>query len=100
MNIDIKPLVEKYPNDAELGSKVREIYWDRIDKINKLYEEGNTITYWTARGSVTKIDWYNVTKKQLEMWGCKYHNLSVGKKPAYDLLICDKAINSEEFFKK
>jgi hypothetical protein len=73
---------------------------DRIDKINKLYEEGNTITYWTARGSVTKIDWYNVTKKQLEMWGCKYHNLSVGKKPAYDLLICDKAINSEEFFKK
>ena len=73
---------------------------DRIEKINKLYEEGNTITYWTARGSVTKIDWYDVTKKQLEEWGCKYHNLSVGKKPAYDLLICDKAINSEEFFKK
>ena len=23
---------------------------NRIDKINKLYEEGNTIIYWTARG--------------------------------------------------
>ena len=35
MNVDIKPLVEKYPNDAELGEKIRQIYWDRIDKINK-----------------------------------------------------------------
>ena len=26
MNEDIKKLVEKYPNDAELGSKVREMY--------------------------------------------------------------------------
>lgn len=72
----------------------------RIDKINKLYDEGNTITYYTARGSVTKIDWFVITKKQLDNWGCKYHNISVGEKPAYDLLICDKAINSEEFFKK
>ena len=72
----------------------------RIDKINKLYDEGNTITYYTARGSVTKIDWFEITKKQLDSWGCKYHNISVGEKPAYDLLICDKAINSEEFFNK
>ena len=43
MNIDIKPLVEKYPNDAELGSKVREIYWDRIDKINQYDKFGGTI---------------------------------------------------------
>ena len=41
---------------------------------------------------------YEVTKKQLSSWGCRYHNLSVGKKPDYDLLICDKAINSTEFF--
>lgn len=73
---------------------------ERIEKINKLYSEGNEITYWTARGSVTKIDWYDVTKKQLALWGCKYHNLSVGKKPPYDLLICDKVINSEVFFKE
>ena len=29
---------------------------DRIEKINKLFEEGNEITYWTARGTVTGID--------------------------------------------
>ena len=73
---------------------------NRIDKINKLYDAGNKITYWTARGSVTKIDWYEVTKNQLREWGCKYHKLSVGEKPAYDLLICDKAINSEKYFSK
>ena len=40
MNVDIKPLVEKYPNDAELGEKIEKIYWDRIDKINKYMEVG------------------------------------------------------------
>jgi len=69
---------------------------DNIKKINILYEEGNTITYWTARGSVTGIDWYDVTKQQLNNWGCKYHHLSVGEKPAYDLLICDKTKRIEE----
>ena len=72
---------------------------DRIKQVNKLYDEGNEITYYTARGSVTGIDWQNVTRKQLKSWGCKYHNLSVGEKPNYDLLICDKAINTERFFK-
>jgi hypothetical protein len=72
---------------------------DRIESINKLYDEGHEITYWTARGSVTKIDWYDTTKEQLENWGCKYHNLSVGEKPNYDILICDKAFNSNQFFK-
>ena len=70
----------------------------RIDEINKLYDTGNEITYWTARGSTTGINWYSVTYNQLEKWGGKYHHLSVGEKPDYDLLICDKAINSESFF--
>lgn len=67
-----------------------------IKKINTLYEEGHRITYYTARGTVTKIDWYEVTKTQLDEWGCKYHHLSVGEKPAYDLLICDKTKRIEE----
>lgn len=67
-----------------------------IDKINKLYEEGNNITYYTARGSATGIDWYEITKDQLDEWGCKYSYLSVGEKPAYDLLICDKSRRIEE----
>lgn len=69
---------------------------ENIKKINILFEEGNEITYWTARGTVTKIDWFDTTKKQLDEWGCKYHKLVVGEKPAYDLLICDKTKRIEE----
>ena len=69
---------------------------ENIAQINKLYDEGNEITYWTARGSVTGIDWRLETETQLEDWGCKYHKLSGGKKPAYDLLICDKTKRIEE----
>ena len=67
-----------------------------IDKINKLYKEGNEITYYTARGAVSKIDYFELTKNQLNNWGCKYHHLSVGEKPNYDLLICDKTKRIEE----
>jgi len=68
-----------------------------IEKINKLYSDGHTVIYWTARGSITDIDWYELTKTQLELWGAKYHDLKMGK-PHYDYFICDKATNSEDFF--
>ncbi len=67
--------------------------YDKIEMINKLYDLGHTITYWTARGSVSGIDFYNLTKSQLDNWGVKYHNFMVGK-PAFDLLIDDKTINN------
>ena len=67
-----------------------------INKINKLYDKGHYIKYWTARGSVTGLEWYRVTEAQLKKWGCKYHELSVGEKPNYDLLICDKTKRIEE----
>jgi CMP-N,N'-diacetyllegionaminic acid synthase len=70
--------------------------YENIQKINHLYEQGHQITYWTARGSVTGIDWYDLTETQLKKWGCKWHSLSVGDKPAYDLLICDKTKRIEE----
>ena len=70
--------------------------YENIQKINHLYEQGHQITYWTARGSVTGIDWYDLTETQLKKWGCKWHSLSVGNKPAYDLLICDKTKRIEE----
>ena len=68
-----------------------------IQKINDLYNQGHTIVYWTARGSKTGIDWYDLTGNQLKKWGAKYHNYKVGK-PAYDVFICDKAINTKDFF--
>ncbi|CAB4143456.1 hypothetical protein UFOVP447_152 [uncultured Caudovirales phage] len=69
----------------------------RIDKINELYDEGNTIIYWTARGSGSGIDWTELTKQQLDEWGCKYHEVKLGK-PSYDVWVDDKAFNDEHFF--
>lgn len=74
-----------------------------IAKINKLYEEGHQITYWTSRGTIIGAGnqqiqnyIYKITKNQLDKWECKYHSLITGQKPAYDLLICDKTKRIEE----
>lgn len=72
--------------------------YERIAKINKLYDDGNTIIYWTARGGNSGIDWTDKTHSQLAAWGCKYNEIRMNK-PVYDLWIDDKAINSEEYFK-
>ena len=69
---------------------------ENIEKINKLYNEGNIIIYWTARGAVSKIDYTDLTSNQLIEWGCKFSNLKMNTKPAYDLLICDKTKRIEE----
>jgi len=78
---------------------------DRIEIVNKLYEEGNHIIYFTARGmGVCEGDslkahemWYNFTLEQLETWGCKFHELRLGK-PNADYFIDDKGIADENFF--
>lgn len=72
-------------------------YFDRIDQVNKLYDEGNEIHYWTARGALSGIDWTELTIKQLKNWGCKYHSLKTGK-PAYEVWVDDKAVNARQFF--
>jgi hypothetical protein len=70
---------------------------DRIERINRLYDQGHEIVYWTARGGTSGIDWSEVTKAQFDRWGVKCHDLRF-KKPPYDLFIDDKNINSERFF--
>jgi hypothetical protein len=72
-----------YPNAKPIVSA--------IHKINRLYEMGHNITYWTARGKNSGIDWSELTKKQLSEWGCLYHKLSFDK-PAYDCILDDKAM--------
>ena len=71
---------------------------DRIQAINKLYDQGNEIIYWTARGTGSGKDWSEVTKKQFKEFGVKYNSLKFGK-PVYDIFIDDKNINSEQYFK-
>ena len=78
----------------------------RIEKINKLYDEGHTIVYLTARGMgrhknnrvAAIIDFYDITAKQLKEWGAQYHELFFGK-PAADFYIDDKGISDGDFFK-
>lgn len=90
--VDIDETICKTPRRNYKGcSPIKE----NIDKINKLYDEGNTIVYWTARGSTSNIDWIELTKTQLNDWGCKYHRIETLKKPHFDILIDDRAINSK-----
>jgi CMP-N,N'-diacetyllegionaminic acid synthase len=69
-----------------------------IEKANKMYDEGHEIVYWTARGSVTGLDWRELTERQFLEWGVKYHELRFGK-PFYDIFIDDKNINSLDWLK-
>ena len=94
--VDIDETICFYNGVDRLGYKNAIPNLTNISKINKLYDEGNKITYWTARGSYSGINYFELTKSQIEKWGCKYHYLSVGEKPNYDLLICDKTKRIEE----
>lgn len=68
-----------------------------VEKINSLYDEGNTIIIYTARGATTGLNWYRVTKESLEKYGIKHHELRMGKLN-YDVWVDDKAINNKDFF--
>jgi len=78
---------------------------ENIDKVNELYNDGHQIIYNTARGmGRTNNDQvaantllYEMTRKQLDKWGVKYHMLFLGK-PAGDVYIDDKAIRADDFF--
>ena len=84
---------------------------DRIKVLNKLYDEGNYIIYFTARAmgrfadlphSVASVKakevLFDLTIQQLEEWGVKYNELIMGK-PHADYFIDDKGVKDEDFFK-
>jgi len=86
---------EGSPNVARDYSLAQPIV-DNIKKANDLYDAGNKIVYWTARGAVSGLDWRDLTTSQLEEWGVKYHELKLDK-PYYDLFIDDKVMNTENW---
>ena len=57
------------------------------EEIVKLWR---TMNDWVLKG-------FDVTYKQLTDWGCKFNELRMGK-PAYDMFIDDKNVNSDTFF--
>jgi hypothetical protein len=62
-----------------------------IALVNALFDCGHTIVLHTARGSLSGIDWTDVTVSQLQTAGVKYHQLLFGK-PAADFYIDDRAM--------
>ena len=80
-------------------------FLERIRKVNKLYDEGNYIVFFTARGMgrhnnnpmLAIRDFYSLTQQQLQEWGVKYHQLILGK-PSGDLYVDDKGIKDGDFF--
>jgi hypothetical protein len=66
-----------------------------IEKVNQLYDQGNTIVLFTARGSKTGLDWMDVTRSQMIQWGVKFHELRLGK-PAADYYVDDRMLDMYE----
>ena len=93
--VDIDETIAITPEDRNYENSVP--IMENIEVINKLHDEGNKIIYWTARGGGSGIDWSELTYRQIKEWGAKCDDVRVGK-PMYDLFICDKAVNSEDFF--
>ncbi len=74
-------------------------YQSVIDKINKLYDDGHQIEFFTSRGTSSGEDWYQFTLEQLTEWNINFHKLTLGK-PSYDLFIDDRAINNKDWYKQ
>ncbi len=90
--VDIDETICKSPNSREYD-KARPIP-SAIAKVNSYYDRGDTIVYWTARGTGSGIDWRDVTLSQFNRWGVKYHELKFGK-PIFDLFIDNLAQNAD-----
>lgn len=73
-------------------------FYERIEIVNKLFDEGNEIHIESARGSTTKIDWLLFTHEQLNKWNVKFHTLRVGNKIDADIFVDDKGISDKLFF--
>lgn len=88
--VEIRPITKRLP------------FKDRIEKINKLYDEGNYIIYYTARGLKSgrgEQHYRPITEQQLGEWGCKYHEL-VFKSHDIDIFVDDRSIHPDQFFEE
>lgn len=75
--------------DPSLQYEREKPFEEVIRIVNRLYDYGNEVILFTARGYKTGIDWKEVTQGQLEAWKVKYHELKFGK-PAATFYIDDK----------
>tara|TARA_Y100000592_G_scaffold44229_2_gene70151 strand:- start:20109 stop:20447 length:339 start_codon:yes stop_codon:yes gene_type:complete len=90
------------------GYELAEPFPDRIASINEMYDQGHYIIFFTARAmgrfcgdpddrQKAEDLMRDLTEKQLEKWGVKYHELLFGK-PHADVFIDDKAVSDTDWF--
>ena len=70
---------------------------EAIDKVNSIWMMGNKVLIFTGRGSTSGKDWTALTEKQLKEWGVRHDELIMNRKPTYDVIIDDKAINAVDW---
>jgi len=70
---------------------------ERIEFVNRLKDEGNHITIWTARGANSGINHEKLTLSQLNEWNIHYDELLINK-PHYDIYLDDKSYNIDDYF--
>lgn len=92
---DIDGVVAKLQKDLDYALSEPNERMIRI--INKLYDYGNKIVLFTARGYVTGKNWSEVTQEQMKRWGVKYHELKFGK-PNADYYVDDKMLSLERLY--
>tara|TARA_Y100000034_G_C6698079_1_gene307686 strand:- start:256 stop:549 length:294 start_codon:yes stop_codon:yes gene_type:complete len=92
--IDIDETICISPENRDYNKS--EPIFENIEKANKLFDEGHTVVYWTARGATSGIDWRETTERQFEKWGVKHHELRLDK-PYYDVFVDDKNLNTRDW---
>lgn len=74
--IDIDGTIcDDIPNEEPERMVTAELYPDALDTINKWFDEGHVITFFTSRIEEHR----NVTEEWLHRHGFKYHGLLMGK---------------------
>lgn len=90
---DIDGVIAEYRENLDYASAKPN--YKIISAINRLYDAHNYIVLFTARGTKTGIDWKEITQRQMEDWGVRYHELKF-EKPDADFYIDDKMVGLEE----
>ncbi|QPI13806.1 capsule biosynthesis protein [Serratia phage 4S] len=100
LTFDIDETITQWDDNRDYENFVADK--EMVSYINSLYDQGHTITLYTARGMGScgpgriAIDIVPSLIKNLEKIGLKYHEL-LTHKPVYDWIIDDKAMTPQRF---
>lgn len=68
-------ITDDVPNEEPERMALVQPFPDALEILNKWYDEGHVITFFTSRTEEVR----NITESWLDKWGFKYHGLLMGK---------------------